>query len=71
MSSDDVIKKLRNVRPGPIRTHAVRVQGVLHPVKEAFATVSGLDVLDFNTNQARSWFKRLGFDVVRVGESRE
>jgi hypothetical protein len=66
MTSDDVIKKLRGVNPGPIRTHAVKIQGVYHPVKEAFAVITGMDLLDFNTNQARSAFKRLGFEVVRM-----
>ena len=69
MTSDDVVRKLRGAKPGQVRTHAVKVQGVLHPVKEAFAAVTGLDVLDFNTNQARSTFKRLGFEVVRVSGS--
>jgi hypothetical protein len=66
MTSDDVVKKLKGVKPGRIRTHAVKINGVLHPVKEAFSEVTGLDLLDFNTNQARSSFKRLGFEVVRV-----
>lgn len=66
VTSDDVVQKLRGVRFGEIRTHAVRVEGVLYPIKEAFAAVSGLDRLDFNTNQARNWFRKLGFEVVRV-----
>jgi hypothetical protein len=66
MTSDDVVRTLRGVKPGRIKTHAVKVQGVDHPVKEAFAAVTGLDVLDFNTNQARAAFKRLGFEVARI-----
>lgn len=66
MTNDDVVRKLRGMKPGRIKTHAVKVQGVYHPVKEAFAAVTGLDVLDFNTNQARAAFKRLGFEVVRI-----
>jgi hypothetical protein len=66
MNSDDVVRKLRGVKPGRIKTHAVKIQGVYHPVKEAFAEVTGLDILDFNTNQARNAFKRLGFEVVRM-----
>ena len=66
MDREDVIQKLRGVTPGRIKTHAVDVEGRLHPVKEAFHVVTGTDVLDFNTNQARSAFKRLGFEVVRV-----
>jgi len=61
-----VIKKLRGVRPEPIRKHAVEVSGVLYPVKQAFSVVTGLDVLDFNTNQARNELRRLGFAVRRI-----
>lgn len=66
MDTDDVIRKLRGMRPGRIKTHAVKVEGVLHPIKEAFARVTGVDLLDFNTNTARNAFKRLGFEVVRM-----
>ena len=63
---EDVIQKLRGVTPGRIKTHAVDVEGRLHPVKEAFHVVTGIDVLDFDTTPARSAFKRLGFEVSRV-----
>lgn len=66
MDSDEVIKKLRGVKPGPIRHHAVKVEDVYHPIKKAFARVTGMDVLDFNTNTARNAFKKLGFEVVRM-----
>ena len=66
MTNEDVIRKLREVKPGRIHQHVVKVQGVHHPVKEAFAQVTGLDLLDFSTNTARTAFKRLGFDVVRL-----
>lgn len=66
LSASQVERALRSVQPGPIQAHAVEVGGVLHPVKEAFAQATGLDLLDFNTNQARSIFRRLGFKVTRV-----
>lgn len=69
MNREEVIKKLRGTTPGRIREHAVKVEDVYHPVKEAFARVTGLDLLDFNTNTARSAFKRLGFEVVRLSAS--
>src|SRR5262249_16842762 len=69
VTSDEVVEKLRGAKPGVIRTHAVRVPAILYPNKEAFATVSGLDLLDFNTNQARNWFRKLGFEVLRVEQS--
>jgi hypothetical protein len=34
-------------------------------VKKAFAAVTGIDVLDFNTITARKAFAQLGFKVVR------
>jgi len=66
MTREDVIDKLKAVQPGRIKAHAVNVDGIHHPVKQAFAAVTGVDVLDFDTNTARNAFKRLGFDVVRV-----
>ncbi len=69
VTSDEVVLKLRGAKFGEVRTHAVRIEGALYPIKEAFAAVSGLDRLDFNTNQARTWFRKLGFEVVRVEQS--
>jgi len=68
LSRDAVLRKLKGVKPGRIRTHAVKIDGVLYAVKDVFAAASGLDPLDFNTNQARSWLRRLGFELVRVQE---
>lgn len=67
LTHDQVVSALRGVVLGPVRTHRVEINGVMYPVKEAFALISGLDVADFNTNQARNIFKRLGFKVERVG----
>ncbi len=66
MTSEDVVRKLRGVKPGRIHEHVVKVNGVSHPVKEAFAHVTDLDLLDFTTNTARTAFKRLGFEVERI-----
>jgi hypothetical protein len=66
LTSDEVVSTLHGIVPEPIQTHAVEVDGLRYPVKQAFACVTGLDRLDFNTNQARSIFRRLGFNVVRV-----
>jgi hypothetical protein len=42
------------------------VDGKPYPVKQAFSVASGMDRLDFTTNQARHALARLGFEVVRV-----
>jgi hypothetical protein len=66
LSPEQVVKTLRGQRPGLIQTHTVEVGGVAFPVKEALAKATGLDLLDFNTNQARGIFKKLGFKVSRL-----
>ena len=67
LSRDDVVGALRGREPTEVRTHAVEVGGVVFPVKQALALVTGLDLLDFTTNEARRVFKALGFRVVRRG----
>ena len=67
LTSDKVISTLHGIVPGPVQTHVVEANGLQYPVKQAFAHVTGLDLLDFDTNQARRVFRRLGFKVVRVG----
>ncbi len=66
LTADQVVSSLRESEAGSVQTHAVEIDGVTYPIKEALARVTGLDLLDFNTNQARSVFRRLGFKVVRV-----
>lgn len=66
LTKEDVVQRLAAVEPGPVRVHGVEVEGKLYPVKQAFACVTGLDPLDFTTQQARSVFERLGLTVRRV-----
>jgi hypothetical protein len=66
LTRDEVIRAARRVGPQGVRTHAVRIDRELFPIKDVFAAATGLDVLDFTTNHARSVLKRLGFQVVRV-----
>ncbi len=58
----------RNVTPEAARLHVVEVEGETFPVKQIFSAATGLDRLDFTTNQARTILKRLGFKVTRVDE---
>lgn len=66
LSTADVRKAVRGHEPGPIRTHLVEIDGRVFAVKEALALATGLDLLDFNTNQARAILRRLGFPVRRA-----
>ena len=67
LTSDHIVLTLRGIAPGSVQTHGVEIGGLTYPVKEAFARVTGLDLLDFNTNEARRVFRQLGFKVVRIG----
>jgi hypothetical protein len=62
----DVLRAVRNGPMGVVRQHAVEIEKQLYPIKEVFARATGVDVLDFNTTQARSALRRLGFEVRSV-----
>lgn len=66
LTVQQVERSLRGVAAERVRNHAVVVDGQYFPVKQAFEAVTGLDRLDFNTEQARSAFRRLGMEVRRV-----
>jgi hypothetical protein len=62
----DVVRAVRDGDFGVVRQHAVEIERQLYPVKEVFARATGIDVLDFNTTQARAALRRLGFEVRTV-----
>lgn len=66
LSRSDVLRAVVQGGFGPVRRHAVEVEGQLYPVKEVFARAAKLEVLDFNTVHARSALGRLGFELRRV-----
>lgn len=68
LSRSGVEDALAGVTPEPIRSHSVVVSGRAYPVKQAFATATGLDRLDFTSATARRNLDRLGFDLHRVEE---
>ena len=57
--------------PDPIREHYVVVAGRRFPPKQVLRAVTGLDVADFTTHQARRILRRLGFVAARVGPPAE
>jgi hypothetical protein len=66
LTADQVQQAARRLGAEPIRSHVVQIDGALYPVKRVFAEASGLDLLDFTTNQARRVLKTLGFELKRV-----
>ena len=65
----DVLDAVRDGPLGAVRQHAVEIEQRLYPVKEVFARATGIDVLDFNTTQARAALRRLGFEVRTVSRT--
>jgi hypothetical protein len=66
LRKSDVMRAVRDGGFGVVRQHAVEIERKLYPVKQVFARATGIDVLDFNTTQARAALRRLGFEVRTV-----
>lgn len=66
LSRVQVERRMVGVPPEPIRTHAVLINGVRYPVKQALEVVTGVDRADFISTAARRHFRRLGFEVLRL-----
>lgn len=66
LEADDVRHAVKGVTPSAARSHVVDVEGVEYPVKQVFAEATGLDLLDFTTNQARRVLRMLGFPLRRI-----
>lgn len=65
LTEEQVTTKLKKADLGHAQIHTVEVNGIAYPLKKAFAIVTELDVLDFQTAEARTVFKKLGFKVGR------
>lgn len=66
LDTSDIHRAAEGLTPGTVRSHVVEIDGVEYPVKQVFAQASGMDLLDFTTNQARRVLKALGFVPKRV-----
>lgn len=70
LSPAQVRRTMSNVAPEPLRDHGVKIDGQIYPVKQVLTEVTGLDRLDFQSMQARSVLKRLGFELWRSSRAR-
>lgn len=71
LSSEVVEARLAGVVPDPIREHAVQVNGVWYPVKQAFEIAVGVPRSEFISHAARRHLSTLGFPVRGEIESRD
>jgi hypothetical protein len=65
LDQNQIVDRLQGVTPRTVQVHSVIIDGTEFPIKQAFAVTSGMDLLDFTTDQARRVFVRLGFIVQR------
>lgn len=66
ISRSRVLARTEALEPEQLRDHGVKLHGKVFPVKQVVAAVTGLDRLDFQSMQARSVLKRLGFELWRA-----
>src|SRR5579859_6175379 len=67
LSASDVLDKMSNVEPEPIREHLVEIGDTEFPPKQVLATVTGWDRTSFTTLEANRVLTRLGFTSHRIG----
>lgn len=67
LDRESVEASVRTLLPDPIREHYVVVAGRRFPPKQVLRAVTGVDLADFTTHQARRILMRLGFVAARIG----
>jgi hypothetical protein len=67
LTANDVLDKMRNVEPEPIREHLVEIGNKEFPPKQVLAAVTGWDRQSFTTMEANRVLTRLGFSSHRIG----
>jgi tetratricopeptide (TPR) repeat protein len=67
LSMDEVLTKMRDVQPEPIREHLVEIADIEFPPKQVLAAVTGWDRQSFTTMEANRVLTRLGFKCSRIG----
>jgi hypothetical protein len=63
----EIERRMRGVRPEPIREHLVEVLDTVYPPKQVLATITGWDRTSFTTMEAQRVLSRVGFACRRAG----
>jgi serine/threonine protein kinase len=71
LTADEVRDRLRHVEPEPVHQLAVRVDGRLYPVKQAFEVATGVPRSEFISHTARRHLASLGFEQTGEIASRD
>src|SRR5690242_16982295 len=68
LTKDEVVRRMRNVRPEPIRTHVIEISGTEFPPKQVLEQVTGWDRRSYTTMEANRVLTRLGFPSRRAAD---
>lgn len=66
LTKDEVVRRMRNMRPEPIREHAVEISGTEFPPKQVLEQVTGWDRRSYTTMEANRVLTRLGLPSRRA-----
>jgi hypothetical protein len=64
LTTDEVRRRLPDVKPEPVRQLGVRVDGRVFPVKQAFEAATGVHRRELISHTARRHLAALGFELV-------
>jgi hypothetical protein len=66
LTKDEIVRKMRNVRPEPIRKHVIEISGTEFPPKQVLEQVTGWDRRSYTTMEANRVLARLGLPSRRA-----
>ena len=66
LTANDVVRKMRNIQPEPIRDHLVEIVNTESPPKQVLAVLTGWDRQSFTTLEANRVLTCLGFHCCRA-----
>jgi hypothetical protein len=66
-TKEEVVRKMHEVEPEPIREHLVEIDGSMYPPKQVLAEITGWPRTSFTTMEANRVLLRLGFTCRRAG----
>ncbi len=71
LTKDEVVRRMRNMSPEPIREHFVEIASTAFPPKQALEQVTGWNRRTYTTMEATRVFTRLGFVCRRAEHDRD
>lgn len=68
ITNEEVVRKMRGVKPEPVREHLVEIAGVEYPPKQVLEAVTGWNRRSYTTLEAVRVLTRVGFDCRRTSD---